>query len=242
MSDLDAVLLENTGLTLAETAGIGLEQFQYLPEYDAYYHTHGDTNYFHSVRIVAGERSGDTFRLYYPDNYARYTDCDWLCVTLERQSDGSFWFVSNQPSEKPAIPTVYPEGDPVLTIPLTDLAAYEPAPAPVERRANDCAEGEGGLGIEAEDGSQVSVSTYLSTDGNIYAAVIYDRAAGNRGMSVWDVGCFFTFPESNDFTYGSRTVSLGFFSDLFGHDGVVVSYSAPDPVEAYERCMAEFVG
>lgn len=235
VSDLDAVLLENTGLTLAETAGIGLEQFQYLPEYDAYYHTHGDTNYFHSVRIVAGERSGDTFRLYYPDNYARYTDCDWLCVTLERQSDGSFWFVSNQPSEKPAIPTVYPEGDPVLTIPLTDLAAYEPAPAPVERRANDCAEGEGGLGIEAEDGSQVSVSTYLSTDGNIYAAVIYDRAAGNRGMSVWDVGCFFTFPESNDFTYGSRTVSLGFFSDLFGHDGVVVSYSAPDPVEAYQR-------
>ena len=43
--EMDAVLLEHTGLTLEETRQVGLEQFTYLPEYDAYYHFHGDTNY-----------------------------------------------------------------------------------------------------------------------------------------------------------------------------------------------------
>ena len=68
VADLDAVLLENTGLTLSQTAGIGLEQFQYLPEYDAYYHTHGDTNYLHNIYVAAGERTGNTLRLYYTTN------------------------------------------------------------------------------------------------------------------------------------------------------------------------------
>ena len=233
VADLDAVLLENTGLTLAETAGTGLDQFQYLPEYDAYYHAHGDTNYFHSVQIVAGERSGDTFRLYY--DQAR-TDSGWGCVTLERQSDGSFWFVSNQPSEKPAIPTVYPEGDPVLTIPLTDLTPYEPAAALVERRSGDCAE-QGGMLVDAEDGSQVSVRPYLSTDGNMYLALIYDAAVGNGQMITWDVGCFFTFPVGNGFPDGVDSVSLSFFSDFFGHDGVVVSYLDPYLVEAHQSSI-----
>lgn len=231
VADLDAVLLENTGLTLAETAGTGLEQFQYLPEYDAYYHTHGDTNYFVDVNVVAGERSGNIVRLYY--DRAR-TDSGWACVTLEQQSDGSFWFVSNQPAEKPIIPTVYPEGDPVLTIPLTDLEPYEPAPASVTHRSGDCAERGGGMLVNAEDGSQVSVHPYLSTDGNMYLAVIYDAAVGNGQMITWDVGCFFTFPESS-LPNGPGSISLDSFSDLFGHSGVVVSYSAPDPVEAYLR-------
>ena len=228
VSDMDAVLLENTGLTLAETAGTGLEHFQYLPEYDAYYHTHGDTNYFHSVQIAVGERTGDTLRLYYPDSFARYEDCDWLCVTLAVQSDGSYWFVSNQPSEKPAIPTVYPEGEPALTIPLTDLAAYQPAPAPVERRTDDCAKRGYGILINAEDGSQVSIRSYLSTDGNLYAAAIYDEAAGNGRMTTWDAGCFFTFPDGNCTEQRESMVSLDFFSDLLGHSGLVLSYHHPD--------------
>lgn len=228
VSDMDAVLLENTGLTLAETAGIGLKHFQYLPEYDAYYHTHGDTNYFHSVQIAVGERTGDTLRLYYPDSFARYEDCDWLCVTLAAQSDGSYWFVSNQPSEKPAIPTVYPEGEPALTIPLTDLTAYQPAPAPVERRTDDCAKRGYGILLNAEDGSQVSIRSYLSTDGNLYAAAIYDEAAGNGRMTTWDAGCFFTFPDGNFTEQGESMVSLDFFSDLLGHSGLVLSYHHPD--------------
>ena len=101
------VLLENTGLTLEETGRIRMDYFQYLPEYDAYYHSHGDTNYFSGVNITAGERVGDTIRLYYDDTF--HVD-GWKCVTLEEQADGSYWFVSNQPSERPAIPTVSRRG------------------------------------------------------------------------------------------------------------------------------------
>ena len=226
-ADLDQILLENTGLTLDETEKIGLEQFQYLPEYDAYYHTHGDTNYLHNIYVAAGERAGNTFRLYYTQTGA------WSCVTLERQGDGSYWFVSNQPAEKPAIATVYPAGDPALTISLTDLASYAPAPAQVTRRADDCAERGGGMVLDAEDGEQVHVCPYRSTDGNMYLALVYDSAVGNGQMITWDVGNFFTFPEDGRFPNGVDSVTLGFFSDLFGHDGLVVSYSAPDTV--YQR-------
>lgn len=54
-ADMDAFLLENTGLTLAQTNQVDLDAFDYLPEYDAYYHTHGDTNY-RSVTFTSGQR------------------------------------------------------------------------------------------------------------------------------------------------------------------------------------------
>ena len=222
---MNQVLLENTGLTLDETAQTGLENFQYLSEYNSYYHSHGDTNYFHGVNITAGEREGDTIRLYY--DRAR-TDSGWGCVTLEAQDDGSYWFVSNQPSEKPIIPTVYPEGEPVLTIPLTDLTPYEPETVEVTRHQDDCAERGGGYIMHTEAGDELHVRTYLSTDGNLYAAIIYDEAAGNGRMAVWDVGCFFAFPEHNTLSYsdaGGYAVSMDAFSDLFGHDGLVLHYS-----------------
>ncbi len=228
VADMNTVLLENTGLTLDETKQIGLEFFQYLPEYDAYYHSHGDTNYFYGVNIISGERVGNTIRLYYPDTSARY-DSAWLCVTLEAQDDGSYWFVSNQPSEQPAIPTVYPEGDPVLTIPLTDLTPYEPEAVEVTRHTGDCAERGGGYGVDSEDGGQVSVYIYRSTDGNLYAAEIVDMEIGQGGrVDVWNVDCFFTFPEHNTLSYndaGGYAVSMDTFSDLFGHDGLVLHYS-----------------
>lgn len=216
---INTVLLENTGLTLEQTAQKGMEQFQYLPEYESYYHTHGDTNYFHSVQISAGERQGDTIRLYYPDRYAHYADYDWLCVTLESQEDGSYRFVSNLPAEKPTITTVYPKGDPVLTISLEDLKPLEPEPVTVTRRENDCAERGYGIGITTENGEEYSFRPYRSTDGNVYAALIYDEAAGNGGMSEWDVGCFFTYPAGSDV----KQLTLESFS-LFGYTGVVVSY------------------
>lgn len=226
VADMDQILLANTGLTLAETNQINLGDFQYLPEYEAYYHTHGDTNYFHSVNIAAGMREGSTIRLYYPDSYAHYADTDWLCVTLEEQEDGSYWFVSNQPSEKPAIPTALPEGDPVLTIPLTDLTPYEPEVMPVEHHSGDYADRSGGgWRIDAENSDEVSVSPYRSTDGNLYAAIIFDSVAGRDGPSVWEAGCFFTFPENNSVTYGESTINTFFFSDLFGHNGWQLSYS-----------------
>lgn len=213
VADLDAVLLENTGLTLSQTAGIGLEQFQYLPEYDAYYHTHGDTNYLHNIYVAAGERAGNTLRLYYTQTGG------WSCVTLEEQSDGSYWFVSNQPAEKPAIPTVYPEGEPVLTISLADLTPNEPEPVTVTHRQNDCAERGYGIRITTRGGEEHSFRPYRSTDGNIYAARILSSAVGPDGMLVWDVETFFTYPAGTDVD----RLSLESFS-LFGQTGVVVSY------------------
>ena len=43
-AQMDAALEEYLGLTLAETNQVGLDGFTYLPEYDSYYHFHGDTN------------------------------------------------------------------------------------------------------------------------------------------------------------------------------------------------------
>lgn len=224
VSAMDEVLLANTGLNLMETRQIGLENFTYLEQYDAYYHTHGDTNYRANVIISAGEREGGTIHLYYADNDARYPDCDWLCVTLAEQTDGTYWFVSNLPCEKPTIGTVYPEGEPVLTIPLTELEPYKPEAVTVEHHTDDCAERGGGWSISAEDGSDISVRSYLSTDGNLYAAIVYDEAAGRDGMLTWNAGCFFTFPENNSIADGESTVDTFFFSDLFGHSGWQVSY------------------
>lgn len=216
---IDTVLLKNTGLTLNETSKTGMEYFQYLPQYESYYHSHGDTNYFHSVRITAGERQGDTIRLYYPDDFARYPDYDWLCVTLAVQEDGSLWFVSNLPAEKPAAATVYPEGDPALTLSLEDAVPCVPVPVTVTRRQDDCAERGYGILITTQGGEEYSFRPYRSTDGNVYAAVIYDEAAGRDGMAAWDAGCFFTYPEGSNVDY----LTMDSFS-LFGYTGVVVSY------------------
>ena len=210
VSDMDAVLLENTGLTLAETAGIGLEHFQHLPEYDAYYHTHGDTNYFHSVQIAVGERTGDTLRLYYPDSFARYEDCDWLCVTLAAQSDGSYWFVSNQPSEKPAIPTVSPEEGPVLTISLTDLAPYTPAFSAkrLDSLPDDIP--------AAWDAYGTTCRLCRLEDGNLHVVLEHTPPSGGTGI-YWDV---FTFPDG----LSEDQITLSDAYGLLGHDCVVVSY------------------
>ena len=217
---INTVLLENTGLNLEETAQKGLEDFQYLPEYDAYYHSHGDTNYFYGVSIAAGERQGNTIRLYYPDSSARYQDyCDWLCVTLEAREDGNYWFVSNLPAEKPHIATVYPEGEPVLTISLNDLVPIEPEPVTVTHRVNDCAERGYGILLTTQGGEEYSFRPYRSTDGNVYAALIYEEAAGSGGMAQWDVGTFFTYPADAELD----GLTIESFS-LFGYTGVVVSY------------------
>lgn len=150
-------------------------------------------------------------------------------MTLEEQADGSYWFVSNQPSERPANPTVYPEGEPVLTIPLTDLTPYEPETMEAIRHPGMTAPSVA-LAISCTPRTAMnSLSAPIyPPDGNLYAAVIYDEAAGRDGMRTWDVGCFFTFPEHNTLSYsdsGGYAVSMDSFSDLFGHDGLVIRYS-----------------
>ena len=53
-AQMDKVLEEYLGLTLAETGQVGLEHFTYLPGFDVYFYYHGDTNYRSSVAFTGG--------------------------------------------------------------------------------------------------------------------------------------------------------------------------------------------
>ena len=132
LENIDAVLTQYTGLTLAETEGIGMTKFSYQEEYEAYYHCHGDSNYLTWVDITAGRRQGDLIHLYYKNPPG---DSRWGCVTLRDLGDGNYWFVSNQPSEKPAIPTVYPSEGLELTVSLADAEVWPLEAAEIVRHS-----------------------------------------------------------------------------------------------------------
>lgn len=213
-ANADAILEANTGLTLSETQRVDLDAFTYLPEYDAYYTFHGDTNYPGTVVFSAGEQEGDRIRLYCPDS--RFGNPGGTnCLTLAVQPDGSYWFVSYLFSEPAAIPTVYPEGDPWLTISLTDLSPYEPETPQAVRHTDDRTEEYLLTGVYDD-----SLVLYRSTDGNLYAAVENEIVSDESGIVTWDVGCFFTFPAGTAFS----DVTATDFYDLFGHDGMAFSY------------------
>lgn len=91
-SNMDAVLTKYMGLTLADTEKIGLENFTYLKEYDAYYYYHGDTNYRMAVSFSGGERESNIIRLFYDDQFM----CDGQKVLTLREQAGSYLFVSNE--------------------------------------------------------------------------------------------------------------------------------------------------
>ncbi len=96
--EMEAVLRDNTGLSLDQTGQTGLEKFTYLPEYGAYYCLHGDTN-TDPISITSGFQRGDILILYYSFGYGSEN----RVVTLRRTEDG-FQFVSNQRAvEKPAV-------------------------------------------------------------------------------------------------------------------------------------------
>ena len=90
-AQMDAVLEEYLGLTLAETNQVGLDGFTYLPEYDSYYHFHGDTNYRASVTFQSGERNGNLVRLTYNDTFMG----DGIKEVTLREHGDSWQFVSN---------------------------------------------------------------------------------------------------------------------------------------------------
>ncbi|OQB14304.1 MAG: hypothetical protein BWY15_01159 [Firmicutes bacterium ADurb.Bin193] len=89
---MDEILTKYMGITLADTEKTGLDKMTYLPEYDAYYHFHGDTNYRPAITFSAGEREGDIIRLFYDDTFMS----DGNKVLTLREKDGSYLFVSNQ--------------------------------------------------------------------------------------------------------------------------------------------------
>lgn len=220
---MDAFLLENTGLTLAQTNKVDLDAFDYLPGYDAYYLTKGDTNY-RSVTFTGGERKGSYIRLYWKDFY--YGGETNECVTLLDRGDGQYWFVSHLlvDSVTPSA-FAYPEEEPWLTIPLDDLTPYEPQKMSLTRHSDDCAQRGAGFIIDSDDGNDAhSVRIYRSTDGNVYAAVMQAEAAGRNGMAEWEADVFFTVPALDGWN-DANDVRLFFFHDLLGHSGFTVSYS-----------------
>ena len=212
LENIDAVLTQYTGLTLAETEGIGMTKFSYQEEYEAYYHCHGDSNYLTWVNITAGRRQGDLIHLYYKNPPG---DSRWGCVTLRDLGDGNYWFVSNQISEKPAIPTVYPAEGLELTMPLAEAEVWPLEAAEIVRHSGDCAEELSGWLVNDR-----SVSLYLSTDGDLYIALIAAQSPAGSGEAVWEADVFLTIPDGAE----SADVAVSFFRDLFGYNGLVISY------------------
>ena len=213
-ANMDAVLTQYAGLTVEETNQVGLEGFSYREEYDAWYHAHGDTNYYPQVDITAGRRQGDLIHLYYRETF-RPDRGDWGCVTLRDLGDGNYWFASNQPSEKPAIPTVYPAEGLELTMPLAEAEVWPLEAAEIVRHSGDCAEELRGWRVNDR-----SVSLYLSTDGNLYAALMAAQSPAGSGEAVWEADVFLTIPDGAE----SADVAVSFFHDLFGYNGLVISY------------------
>ncbi len=200
-ADMSTVLTQNANLPLSATNRVGLEDFIYLPDYDAYYHFHGDTNYWGTVDIFSGEREGDLLRLYYEDTYM---PDGWKCVTLREAPNGEYWFSSNLLCERPAVPTAYPAGEPWMTIPLEDLTPYEPQVMEVMTpRSGDTA--------EVLDSWMVYDQTFQlcrAADGSCYAAL-------GEGPEQKP---FLTLPENG--------AAMEDFYDLLGHYGVVITYRA----------------
>lgn len=98
-AEMDEVLLKYTGLTLEETGKVGLDGLPYLKEQDAWYWMHGGTGYPGPLTLLSGVREGNTVRLYQRESGVIY------CLTLEQQSEGEYWFVSNLPvAEEGAVP------------------------------------------------------------------------------------------------------------------------------------------
>ena len=113
-AQMDAVLEEYLGLTLAETNQVGLDGFTYLPEYDIYYYFHGDANYRASVTFQSGERNGNLVRLTYNDTFMG----DGIKEVTLREHGDSWQFVSNLAVE---------EGD---SVPLESRLAALPGSLP----------------------------------------------------------------------------------------------------------------
>lgn len=213
---IDQVLLENIGMTLAETKAVSMGSFHYLADYDTYYHVHGDTNYRVQVVIAAGEREGSLLRLYYYDDFM---DACWKCVTLADTGDG-YWFVSNLPTEEPATASttqlVLPAGEPDARVKLNNLTAVGPQKVSVTE-----ADGAAVRAALGSNTSQVTIGntsvvcwsdsanyhfSYGRTDGNIGEATFYDLLVCPKQGN----------PEEE--------YSVERFYNLLGHNGFVVTY------------------
>lgn len=117
--DMDAVLQEHMGLTLRQTEGVGLDNFIYLAEFDAYYLFHGDTNYL-AVTVETGRRDGaGTVWLDY--TVVTYRESRrTLC--LKPTEEGDYLFVSNRELNGAADKEAEPESLESLAVAKLDAA------------------------------------------------------------------------------------------------------------------------
>ncbi|QNL45654.1 M56 family metallopeptidase [Oscillibacter hominis] len=203
-SNMNQVLEDYLGLTLDETRQIGLEQFTYLAEYDAYYCFHGDTNYRGSVTFSSGSRRGDLIRLIYDDWFMG----DGYKVLTLRKTGGGYHFVSNQRY----LPPPAGELDQVLSL---ERAAPHPLEAvPTEEHVSDLLEILQSCPIEQGNLEGRTAAFYRAADETIYAALIQSEA------DLWTAECFLTV----EYDATADRLSIRPFSNLLGYDGFVVEY------------------
>ncbi len=199
-------LEENTGVSDL-LSPVGVEKFTYLSSSNAYYHFHGDTN-VSPVTFTAGTQDGDLIHLYYDGAVSNGDDVlfDSFHLTLLKRPNGEYWFLSNQLVD--ALPTAYPTWEPELTIPLDDAQPY--APSMVELKTY------GGQYTEMLDGMSTGVDLYTvcvmrTENGNVHFGV------QSVLLSSWPSTYFLI---SSDYNYPIKR-----FTNLFGHDGLVITYS-----------------
>jgi len=152
---------------------MGLENFTYLEEYDAYYYYHGDTNYRMEITFSSGEREGDIIRLFYDDVF--FVDGEKM-LTLREKGD-SYLFVSNVYCETSNQDNTMAEWDSGsifdLTIPGTGTLILNSYPVdfpfglnlPEKSRKSFRAESFGKVTVVESDDLQV---TYLNPDEGVY--------------------------------------------------------------------------
>jgi len=91
---MDKVLMGNMRISFEETEKVGLENYLYFEEFDAYFNCHGDTNYS-PIEVISGVKDeGGNVRL----RYLRREEGKEYIVTLEHYGEG-YCFVSNVETE-----------------------------------------------------------------------------------------------------------------------------------------------
>ena len=207
---------ENTG-TPFPASPIGLGNFIYVPEYDAYYHFHGDTNMDPITIVSAAREEGGRIHLIYDGTVlnGREALTDRFRATLLERSEGGYFFLSNELDSTP-VPTAYPAWEPVMTIPVPAQEPYRAPDTVIQHYKGNLQMNEGIL-----TSAPYSVAALLGEDGRAY--FIVQHAA----LSSISYNYFFS---TDDLNY-----NLSNFHNLFGRDGFSITYTAQLDERYYGR-------
>lgn len=212
VTELDAILTKFIGMSLSETAGIGLDSFTYLSNYDAYYLVIDKVFNLPNINFISGDRIGNIVRLYY-DASSLFSDIIFnpngssdnysACVTLQETCDG-YRFISNQ---FVPIAVEHLATDPMFVISLAELSPYSVSKISTEHHSNDCSYLYAKESLDSAD-----VCVYISTDGQAFVALLHNAID-------WNAEVFFKLPDralGPGFSFGAL--------NLFGQSGIRLSY------------------